>query len=140
MRTANGAKRFRIVKSTSPLLPIMAPPVQLPDGEAGDGTEPEAPLLRYELGQVLRAVRLRQHRTLREVSAAAKVSLGYLSEVERGQKEASSELLASICQALAMPLWATLREASDRIAAQEGAWIPDTPEALLDDSHPLAMR
>ncbi|MDR1394287.1 MAG: helix-turn-helix transcriptional regulator [Bifidobacteriaceae bacterium] len=90
-------------------------------------------LLRSELGHVLRTNRLRQQRTLREVSAAARVSLGYLSEVERGQKEASSELLASICDALQMPLWATLREVSDRLAAQEPGWVPDTAEALFDD-------
>jgi hypothetical protein len=90
-------------------------------------------LLRDELGHVLRTNRLRQHRTLREVSAAARVSLGYLSEVERGQKEASSELLASICDALEMPLSETLREVSDRIAAHEAStWVPDTPDALFD--------
>ena len=57
-------------------------------------------LLRTQLGNSLRSHRLRQRRTLRDVSGAARVSLGYLSEVERGQKEASSELLASICDAL----------------------------------------
>jgi transcriptional regulator with XRE-family HTH domain len=57
-------------------------------------------LVRGLLGDVLRRKRLRQGRTLREVSADARVSLGYLSEVERGQKEASSELLAAICMAL----------------------------------------
>ncbi|MDR0365241.1 MAG: helix-turn-helix domain-containing protein [Bifidobacteriaceae bacterium] len=90
-------------------------------------------LLRNELGSVLRTNRLRQHRTLRDVSAAARVSLGYLSEVERGQKEASSELLASICEALDMPLWLTLREVSDRLAAQSGHWVPDSVDALLED-------
>ena len=60
-------------------------------------TEKKTPLLREEIGQVLRMVRRSQGRTLREVSTSAQVSLGYLSEVERGQKEASSELLASIC-------------------------------------------
>ncbi|MDR0626174.1 MAG: helix-turn-helix domain-containing protein [Bifidobacteriaceae bacterium] len=90
-------------------------------------------LLRSELGSVLRSNRLRQRRTLRDVSAAAKVSLGYLSEVERGQKEASSELLASICQALDTPLWVTLREVSNRLAAHEANWVPDTPDALFED-------
>ncbi|MDR2378917.1 MAG: helix-turn-helix domain-containing protein [Bifidobacteriaceae bacterium] len=90
-------------------------------------------LLRSELGSVLRSNRLRQHRTLRDVSAAAKVSLGYLSEVERGQKEASSELLASICAALGTPLWTTLREVSDRLASHDGHWVPDTPDALFQD-------
>lgn len=59
-----------------------------------------AMLLREALGDSLRRVRTHQGRTLREVSTAARVSLGYLSEVERGQKEASSELLAAICEAL----------------------------------------
>lgn len=57
-------------------------------------------LLRDALGETLRDARTRQNRTLRDVSTAANVSLGYLSEVERGRKEASSELLASICDAL----------------------------------------
>ena len=60
----------------------------------------ETPLLRSELGDVLRGIRQRQGRTLREVSSEAQVSLGYLSEVERGQKEASSELLEAITSAL----------------------------------------
>ena len=63
-----------------------------------------ASLARQLLGEVLRAERTRQGRTLREVSLAAGVSLGSLSEVERGQKEASSELLQSISQALGVPL------------------------------------
>src|SRR5262249_20363251 len=61
----------------------------------------------------------RQGRTLREVSAAARVSLGYLSEVERGQKEASSELLAAICGALETPLSQVFREVSDNFALAE---------------------
>lgn len=61
-------------------------------------------LLREAIGDRLRRTRTAQHRTLREVSRTARVSLGYLSEVERGRKEASSELLAAICQALSLPL------------------------------------
>ena len=60
-------------------------------------------LVRRSIGEVLRRERQHQGRTLREVSSAARVSLGYLSEVERGQKEASSELLAAICGALDLP-------------------------------------
>src|ERR1700749_2204273 len=67
-------------------------------------------LLRQLLGDVLRRLRIRQGRTLREVSASARVSLGYLSEVERGRKEASSELLAAICDALELPLAELLTE------------------------------
>lgn len=76
-------------------------------------------LLRHLLGDVLRRVRQRQGRTLREVSAAARVSLGYLSEVERGQKEASSELLTAICTALGTPLSQVFREVSDNFALAE---------------------
>jgi hypothetical protein len=76
-------------------------------------------LLRHLIGDALRRMRLRQGRTLREVSASARVSLGYLSEVERGQKEASSELLAAICSALGTPLSQVLREVSDNFALAE---------------------
>jgi transcriptional regulator with XRE-family HTH domain len=88
-------------------------------------------VLRREIGDVLRDVRQRQGRTLREVSSDARVSLGYLSEVERGQKEASSELLGSICEALDVPMWLVLREVSDRVAVSEGFSIPDTVPADL---------
>jgi len=76
-------------------------------------------LLRQLLGDVLRRLRIRQGRTLREVSASARVSLGYLSEVERGRKEASSELLAAICAALETPLSQVFREVSDNFALAE---------------------
>ena len=89
-------------------------------------------VLRHEIGDVLRGARQRQGRTLREVSSAAKVSLGYLSEVERGQKEASSELLGSICGALDVPLSLVLRAVSDRLAVAEGMAIPDIVPAGFD--------
>ncbi len=76
-------------------------------------------LLRQEIGDVLREQRQQQSRTLREVSAAARVSLGYLSEVERGQKEASSELLASICGALDLPMSRVLSHVSEKVADAE---------------------
>jgi transcriptional regulator with XRE-family HTH domain len=76
-------------------------------------------LLRQLLGDVLRRLRIRQGRTLREVSASARVSLGYLSEVERGRKEASSELLSAICAALDTPLSQVFREVSDSFALAE---------------------
>lgn len=78
-------------------------------------------LLRRVIGDTLRAQRLAQRRTLREVSTAAKVSLGYLSEVERGQKEASSELLSSICDALGVQLSEMLRDVSDTLAVAESS-------------------
>jgi transcriptional regulator with XRE-family HTH domain len=78
-------------------------------------------LLRRELGDTLRSQRQRQSRTLREVSSAARVSLGYLSEVERGHKEASSELLAAICDALDVRLADVLREVSENLDRAQGA-------------------
>ena len=78
-------------------------------------------LFRRLLGDVLRAQRMRRGMTLREVSAEARVSLGYISEIERGQKEASSELLASLCGALEVPLSDVLREVSDAVALEETA-------------------
>ncbi len=57
--------------------------------------------------------------TLRELSSSARVSLGYISEIERGQKEASSELLAALCEALDVPLSGVLREVSDQVALEE---------------------
>lgn len=78
-------------------------------------------LVREVLGETLREQRFAQGRTLREVSMAARVSLGYLSEVERGQKEASSELLGSICQALDVPLSQILLVVSEKLASDEAA-------------------
>ncbi len=76
-------------------------------------------VLRERIGEVLRSRRVQQGRTLREISADAQVSLGYISEVERGQKEASSELLAALCDALAVPMSVVLREVSDRLEVDE---------------------
>jgi transcriptional regulator with XRE-family HTH domain len=84
-------------------------------------------LLRRVIGDALRARRQGQHRTLREVSTAANVSLGYLSEIERGQKEASSELLAAICEALGARLSELLGEVSDTLSLaedMEGVLVP----------------
>lgn len=82
-------------------------------------------LLRRELGAVLRRHREEQRRTLRSVATAAGVSLGYLSEVERGVKEASSELLAAICGALGVPLPSVLVEVADALfLADAGAHAP----------------
>jgi transcriptional regulator with XRE-family HTH domain len=84
-------------------------------------------VLRRLIGDALRRERLAQQRTLREVSSAARVSLGYLSEVERGQKEASSELLAAICYALDVPLSRVLREVSDELVLAELAVVAAIP-------------
>lgn len=111
----------------------------------GDDMTDNQVVFRIELGDVLREYRQHQGRTLREVSSDARVSLGYLSEVERGQKEASSELLHSICAALNVPMSHVLRLVADRIDIAEGRTppmmrkarvphpqIPDTvPESLV---------
>ncbi|MQA95102.1 MAG: helix-turn-helix domain-containing protein [Streptosporangiales bacterium] len=97
-------------------------------------------LLRHLLGDVLRQLRLRQGRTLREVSAEARVSLGYLSEVERGQKEASSELLASICKALGVPLSHVLRDVADNLALAELQHEPVMAGAQAPEHERLAEQ
>ena len=78
-----------------------------------------ASLVREVIGDVLRRARTSQGRTLREVSDSARVSLGYLSEVERGRKEPSSELLNAICDALEVPLSEVLIGAGERMAREE---------------------
>ena len=83
-------------------------------------------VLRREVGDALRSRRQDLGRTLRDISANAAVSLGYLSEVERGEKEASSELLASICAALELPLSALLHDVSQRVARVEAVTAPLT--------------
>lgn len=88
-------------------------------------------LMRQEIGDVLRDFRLQKGRTLRQVAGDASVALGYLSEVERGQKEASSEILSAVADALETPLSIILGEVSQRLAISEGidlqiAGVPDT--------------
>ena len=80
-------------------------------------------LFRSALGSELRASRIAQSRTLRDVAREARVSLGYLSEVERGQKEASSELLAAICNALNIQLSTLLGDVTSAIAKSEKATL-----------------
>ena len=88
-------------------------------------------LFRRLLGDVLRDKRTQRGLTLREVSAEARVSLGYISEIERGQKEASSELLSSLCSALELPLSTVLREVSDLVALEESLLeVPATTEVV----------
>jgi transcriptional regulator with XRE-family HTH domain len=77
-------------------------------------------LVRQEIGDVLRDFRLQKAMTLRQVASRASVALGYLSEVERGQKEASSEILASVADALDTPISVIMREVGDRLAVIEG--------------------
>ncbi len=113
-------------------------------------------LVRQEIGDVLRDFRLQKGQTLRQVASRASVALGYLSEVERGQKEASSEILGSLAEALEVPISVIMREVSDRLALVEGvnleaafaneglqSYIPDTvqfvPESYIPDTVPAAF-
>jgi transcriptional regulator with XRE-family HTH domain len=89
-------------------------------------------LLREVVGDVLRRARTEQGRTLREVSDSARVSLGYLSEVERGRKEASSELLSAICGALDVPLSRVLSDAGEELARVEHAALARVSAANID--------
>uniref|UniRef100_A0A942SYW2 Helix-turn-helix transcriptional regulator n=1 Tax=Neobacillus citreus TaxID=2833578 RepID=A0A942SYW2_9BACI len=100
-------------------------------------------LVRQEIGDVLRDFRLQKGRTLRQVASKASVALGYLSEVERGQKEASSEILASVAEALDTPISTIMREVGDRLAVVEGLTpVPDTlPDELVAEfDNDLAVR
>ena len=92
------------------------------------------PVLRQVVGDTLRAVRLRQRRTLREVSGTARVSLGYLSEVERGQKEPSSELLAAICSALDVELSELFAEVSQTLRREEKLALAGPRVALVPNA------
>ena len=88
-------------------------------------------LVRQEIGEVLRDFRQQKGRTLRQVASRASVALGYLSEVERGQKEASSEILASVAEALDVPISVIMREVGDRISVLEG--LQGFPDVVPDD-------
>ena len=110
-----------------------------------------ASLVREVIGDVLRRARTSQGRTLREVSDSARVSLGYLSEVERGRKEPSSELLNAICDALEVPLSQVLIGAGERLAREErdapgiastsasGAMIDATTKVVIPPVASLAV-
>jgi transcriptional regulator with XRE-family HTH domain len=94
--------------------------------------------MRQFLGEVLRTRRLSAGLTLRELSARARVSLGYISEIERGQKEPSSELLAALTSALEVPLSEVLIDVSVLLAAEEQAELATVsriaPDAVVEVS------
>ncbi|WP_456825884.1 helix-turn-helix domain-containing protein [Cellulomonas sp. P5_E12] len=83
------------------------------------------PLLRRLVGAILRGQRVRQGRTLRDVAEDARVSVAYLSEVERGRKEASSEVLAAVCRALGLRLVDLIGTAHAQLALAEGRVVVD---------------
>ena len=92
------------------------------------------PLLRRLVGSILREQRERQRRTLRDVAEDARVSVAYLSEVERGRKEASSEVLAAVCRALGLRLVDLVGTAHAQLALAEGRLVVDltAPPAAAD--------
>ncbi|MBO1902104.1 helix-turn-helix transcriptional regulator [Leucobacter weissii] len=94
-------------------------------------------LVRQEIGDVLRDFRLQKGRTLRQVAGEASVALGYLSEVERGQKEASSEILAAVADALETPLSVIMGEVSERLAIDEGLGVRISPQ--VPDTVPVDL-
>jgi transcriptional regulator with XRE-family HTH domain len=96
--------------------------------------------LREAVGEALRRRRQAQGRTLREVAAAAGVSLTYLSEVERGRKEPSSEVLEAVCAALQLVLAELLFEVAESLAAAEPALDGLRPRAAIGFLPPPAAE
>jgi len=107
---------------------------EVPDSVIQNRKPARKPLLREAFGSVIREHRVESGRTLREVSSDAQMALGYLSEVERGQKEPSSEVLASLCQAMNLPLVVLLSKVAAIMQEFEGPVIPDTiPDEMVED-------
>jgi len=94
--------------------------------------------MRELIGDVLRARRLAEGLTLRDVSERARISLGYISEVERGQKEASSELLAALAQALEVPLSKVLLDVSSLLELEEAADLATVSSIARDEARASA--
>lgn len=120
---ATNQPRARLV----PLRPFPAPPGPVPARE---------PLWRDLVGDVLRRERLSQERTLKDVADAARISTGYLSEVERGRKEASSEVLAAAAQALGLSLADVLALAQGELIRLSGARSRSESSAARRPGHP----
>jgi ribosome-binding protein aMBF1 (putative translation factor) len=107
---------------------------EVPDAEVQNQKPARKPLLREAFGSVIREHRMDTGRTLRQVSRKAGMALGYLSEVERGQKEASSEVIASLCKALDLPLVTLLVRVASMMQEYEKSSFPDTiPVEMVND-------
>lgn len=107
---------------------------EVPDADMQKAKPARKPLLREAFGSVIREHRMKSGRTLRQVSRDAQMALGYLSEVERGQKEASSEVLASLCKALDLPLVTLLVRVASMMQEFEDPTFPDTiPVEMVND-------
>lgn len=100
-------------------------------------------MLRQVIGEELRRTRMSQDRTLRNVSDSAQVSLGYLSEVERGRKEASSELLSAICESLGIAVSALVTEVGEALARREHeagvATIDASTKVVIPSAAPVTV-
>ncbi|MFE5208067.1 helix-turn-helix domain-containing protein [Streptomyces sp. NPDC056600] len=99
-------------------VPLRRPAGRPASGPAGRAREP---LWRDLVGDALRRERLAQGRTLKEVAEAARISMPYLSELERGRKEASSEVLAAAARALGLGLGDLLVRVHSDLTAASGA-------------------
>lgn len=107
---------------------------EVPDSAAQNRQPARKPLLREAFGQVIREHRTASGRTLRQVSTESQIALGYISEVERGRKEPSSEVLASLCQALDLPLVVLLSKVGVIMQEFEKPYFPDTiPADMVND-------
>ena len=116
------------------VIPLRRPPAAT---AADPQLSPAEPLWREALGEHLRELRLDQGETLAETAARAGLSPQYLSEIERGRKEPSSELLAAICEALDVSLPDVLAEAAEVIARSLAA---DGAEVLMPTRRPIGLR
>lgn len=108
--SSHASNRARVI----PLRPLPATP--------GPGPAAREPLWRDVVGDVLRRERLAQERTLKDVAEAARISVPYLSEVERGRKEASSEVLAAAARSLGLGLADVLSLAQGELARRSSGF------------------
>ncbi len=109
-----------MARECSTIVLPMSNVLPFPSNDRQDQSESE-PRLRTLIGDVLREERRQQARTLAEVAESAAVSLPYLSEVERGRKEVSSDLLGAICDALELPLVEVLDRVAQRLRIEARA-------------------
>lgn len=107
---------------------------EVPDATVQNYRPAKKPLLREAFGSVIREHREKSGKTLRQVSTDAQMALGYISEVERGRKEASSEMIAALCQALDLPMVVLLSKVGAIMQPFEKTSFPDTiPEEMVND-------
>jgi transcriptional regulator with XRE-family HTH domain len=118
------------------VIPLPPPEARNPgsDREPGDRAGGREPLWRHIVGDVLRRERLAQERRLKDVAEAARISMPYLSEIERGRKEASSEVLAAAAHALGLGLADLLGLAQDELARIALARRARTQTQLVPES------